>query len=206
MKDVTIIDRTNMLLRHSLHRLVKISCHTSEQINLKICTFRKGFFLKMKYSLMLFILVLTSSCRYFETEKISTETFYEEELKTIDWNEVDRYPAFSNCENLSEKPAQKTCFENTLSSHLRQTFSNHSAIAVNDLNDTVKLAFSVSNSGKLEVTHIKIDSTTNAEFPLLGEWFTEGIDTLDNVSPAYKRGIPVATQFILPIIIRTKEL
>lgn len=160
----------------------------------------------MKYSLMLFILVLTTSCQYFETEKISTETFYEEELKTIDWNEVDRYPAFSNCEDLSEKPAQKTCFETTLSNHLRQTFVNHSASAVHDLNDTVQLAFSVSKSGKLEVRHIKIDNTTKSEFPLLEAWFTEGIDTLGNVSPAYKRGIPVATQFTLPIIIRTKEL
>ena len=160
----------------------------------------------MKYLKILLILLLTSSCQYFETEKISTETFFEEEIKAIDWNEVDKYPAFSNCEKLNEKTDQKSCFENTLSNYLRKTFSNHNAIAIHDLNDTVQLKFSISNKGKLEVTSIKMDSVTQAEFPSLKEWFKQGIDTLTLVSPAYKRAMPVATQFTLPIIIRTQNL
>ena len=160
----------------------------------------------MKYLKILLILLLTGSCQYFETEKISTETFYEEEIKAIDWNDVDKYPAFSNCEKLNEKVDQKSCFENTLSQHLRKTFTNNNAIAVHDLNDTVQLTFSISNKGKIEVTSIKMDSVTQVEFPSLEAWFIQGIDTLTLVSPAYKRAMPVATQFTLPIIIRTQNL
>ncbi len=156
--------------------------------------------------LILLLLLITGSCGYFETEKISTETFYQEELKAIDWKEVDQYPAFPSCENLTEKPSQKTCFENTLSAHLRRSFGKHSASTVRDLNDTVKLAFSINNKGKLKVTNIVIAPSIEQEFPLLNSWLLEGIDTLHPVAPAYKRGIPVATQFTLPIIIKTKEL
>jgi len=161
----------------------------------------------MKKGLLFFLFFVgLNSCSLFETDKITTETFYEEELKTIDWKDVDRYPAFSNCENLSEKRAQISCFENTLSEYLRQTFGNHNAIAIRDLNDTVHLAFSINNIGKLEVLSIKIDSIVKLEFPLLESWFREGIDTLQSIAPAYKRGIPVATQFTLPIVITTKSL
>ncbi|WP_121906397.1 hypothetical protein [Ulvibacter antarcticus] len=161
----------------------------------------------MKYPwLLLCFCILSSSCRYFETEKISTETFYEEELQTIDWKEVDQYPAFEECENLSEKNIQKSCFENTLSSHLRQAFDKHKAVAIRDLNDTVSLAFSIDNKGKLHVTSIKMPATVQIEFPLLNSWLMEGIDTLKPVAPAYKRGVPVATEFTLPIVIKTTDL
>jgi hypothetical protein len=70
----------------------------------------------------------------------------------------------------------------------------------------VKLAFSINNKGKLLVTNIVIAPSIQQEFPQLNSWLLEGIDTLHPVAPAYKRGIPVATQFTLPIIIKTKEL
>ena len=158
----------------------------------------------MKQVFFLLLIILTNSCGYFETEKISTETFYQEELETIDWKEVDQYPAFLKCEKLTEKPLQKTCFENTLSSHLRESFSKHNATAIRDLNDTVKLAFSIDNKGKLKVRNIEMTASIRDAFPELKSWLLEGIDTLNAVAPAYKRGVPVATQFTLPIVIRTK--
>lgn len=160
----------------------------------------------MKYIQIILLLVVTTSCQFFETEKVSTETFYKEELKTIDWKEVDQYPVFSECETSTEKAMQKRCFEQTLSDHLRQSLKNHNAIALHDLNDTVKLAFSIANTGKLMVTNINMPPSIEMEFPLFHDWLLEGIDTLHPVAPAYKRGIPVATKFTLPIIIKTNNL
>lgn len=148
---------------------------------------------------------MTTSCQYFETKKVSLETFYKEELKTIDWKDVDQYPAFPKCESFTEKREQKSCFENTLSSHLRQVFINHNAIAVRDLNDTVIVKFTISNIGKLSILEIQKTETINTEFPTFNHWLEESIDTLNPVSPAYKRGIPVETQFTLPIIIKTSS-
>jgi len=149
---------------------------------------------------------MANSCQYFETDKISKETFYQEELKTIDWKDVDQYPTFPKCESFTEKAQQKRCFENELSTHLRQTFINHNAIALRDLNDTIAVKFTISNKGKLSIMEMQITETLKAEFPLLPRWIEESIDTLRPVAPAYKRGIPVATQFVLPIIIKTNSL
>lgn len=160
----------------------------------------------MQHFKFLLLLFLACSCQFFETEKIGSETFYQEELKSIDWRDVDQYPSFANCENTTEKAQQKSCFENTLANHLKQAFGRHKAIAVHDLNDTVKLSFSIDNRGKLKVNSVNMSATLEMEFPFLDQWLMESIDTLQPVAPAYKRGIPVATQFTLPIIIKTEDL
>ena len=53
---------------------------------------------------------------------------------------------------------------------------------------------------------MQITETIKTEFPLLPRWIEESIDSLHPVAPAYKRGIPVATQFVLPIIVKTNSL
>lgn len=160
----------------------------------------------MQHFKILLLLFLACSCQFFETEKIGSETFYQEELKSIDWKDVDQYPSFTNCENNTEKSQQKSCFENTLANHLRQAFGKHTSTTVRDLNDTVTLSFSIDNKGKLMVDNVKMTAVLEMEFPLLNQWLIESIDSLQPEAPAYKRGIPVATQFTLPIIIKTEDL
>lgn len=160
----------------------------------------------MKKCLVYILCVISmSSCRYFETEKISKEAFLEEELKSITWNEIDQYPVFSNCESLIEKASQKSCFETTLTSLLYQAIPTDEIKVTDDINDTVNLYFSISNKAELSIIEIKMDSVTKAHLPLLETWFLESINDLNLIAPAYKRGIPVATNFILPVVIQTEN-
>jgi hypothetical protein len=158
----------------------------------------------MKYIFLFFsLLFLATSCQYFETEKVSSEKIYEEEIKTIDWKEVDRYPSFSNCENTLEKPAQQDCFINTISSQVYKSLNHEGIVATREIYDTIKVNFEVSSTGVLSIIEIKIDTLLQKEFPNLDAWLLQSIDSLNPVAPAYKRGIPVKTQFTLPVIIRT---
>lgn len=150
------------------------------------------------------ILILTTSCQFFETEKISKETFFEEEINAINWNEVDQYPVFSECENETEKLKQKECFESTLSSQLYQSIPIEKIVVSKDLNDTIFLAFTVSIEGELTVNNIVIDSVLQQELPSFESYILQSIDSLQPIAPAFKRGIPVQTTFSLPIIIKTK--
>lgn len=149
------------------------------------------------------LLFLATSCQFFETEKVSSEEIFDQEIKTIDWKEVDRYPSFSNCENALEKPEQKDCFINTISSHLYRSISHDNMVAVRDIYDTVHVKFEVDNNGQLSILQIKMDSLLQKDFPDLSEWIVQSIDSLRPVAPAYKRGIPVKTQFTLPVIVKT---
>lgn len=155
------------------------------------------------WSKLIFILLLVSSCQYFETEKVSSEEIYKEEMGTIDWKDVDNYPSFINCENALEKTDQRECFINTISSQLYRSISNEGMVAVRDVYDTVKVKFEVSRKAELSIREIKMDTLLQKEFPNLEKWLLQSIDSLQPVAPAYKRGIPVKTQFTLPVIIKT---
>ena len=159
----------------------------------------------MKRLKFLLILLLATSCQFFETDKISSDTFYEEEIKTIDWDQVDRYPAFSNCEQFSEKEEQKKCFETTLSSYVHEFVAGKNLVTQSDLNSTIQMNFTISNLGEISNLSIVMDSTIQKKIPRLKEWLTHSIDSLPKLLPAYKRGIPVETKFQLPVLIESEK-
>ncbi|MFC7356474.1 hypothetical protein ACFQO1_02140 [Jejudonia soesokkakensis] len=154
--------------------------------------------------LLLGIIFLLSSCQFFETEKIPSETFYAEELETIDWHEVDRYPLFKDCEESSEKEIQKRCFEAILTTKMYQSISDQSLIASQKIIDTLYLTMLVSQEGALSITELKIDSVTRRDFPKLEAMILSAVDSMQLVAPAYKRGIPVRTQFTLPVVLQSE--
>lgn len=159
--------------------------------------------MKYKYLAILWSLFLVS-CQFFETEKISSETFYEEELKAINWEDVDQYPAFSVCEEFTEKQEQKHCFETTLNRIIHQTLESKNIVTGKDINSTVLLAFNISNTGEISTLNIEMDTMIEKEIPLLRQWLVESIDSLPKAAPAYKRGIPVNTKFTLPLVIKSE--
>ena len=163
-----------------------------------------GFSIK-KTLYLIFVSIGISSCQFFETEKISSETFLEQEINSITWNEVDRYPTFQECEGVSGKLETKSCFETTLIKHLHQSIQSENTIVSNDINETIVIDFMVNEKGVLSISNIKIDSVLNNQLPLLEDKIIHGLDSLQPIAPAYKRGIPVKTTFKLPIIIKTNS-
>ena len=159
--------------------------------------------MKRKYLAILLSLFLVS-CQFFETEKISSETFYEEELKAINWEDVDQYPAFSACEEFTEKKEQKHCFETTLSQYVYQTIESKNIVTGQDISSRVLLTFNISNTGEISNLNIEMDTVIEKEIPFLRQWLEECIDSLPQAAPAYKRGIPVNTKFTLPLVIKSK--
>src|SRR5690554_1163520 len=91
--------------------------------------------------LFVFLIVLTASCQFFETEKVSSEQIYEEEIQAINWTEVDTYPSFSNCEDSFEKQDQRDCFINTINTHLFKSISQKNLLASSELADTIFVDF-----------------------------------------------------------------
>lgn len=160
----------------------------------------------MKHLWILLLVICCSSCQFFETEKISAETFYEEEMAALDWREVDQYPAFQNCNSITEKSGQKSCFETSLSQQLQEAIALHKQKVVYDLLDTLHLKFTISKEGRIISDTIVLDSLVRLALPELESRLNQGISNLPTVSPAQKRGVPVTTQFTLPIILTTKSL
>ena len=143
------------------------------------------------------------SCEYFETKKISSETFVKDEIKSINWRDVDQYPIFKNCELISKKEQQKSCFEATLSSYIYLSIKVEETVVTTDLNETLTIDFIIDEKGKLMITSMIIDSLIRAQIPLLEKNIKRSMDSIQLIAPAYKRGIPVKTSFQLPMEIKT---
>lgn len=154
----------------------------------------------MKRFLFVLLIILTS-CDYFQAKKVSSEQLLEEEIQAINWNDVDDYPTFSDCENLSSASEKKACFENYLHDLLVSNLSQQTIVVTDDVSDTVTLKIHIDKTGQFSVLNIDMDSMTKAQIPELDSILRHSFDSLPKIYPALKRSQQVATEFSLPVIV-----
>ena len=148
--------------------------------------------------------MLLQSCQYLEKKVPNEKELLDKQIKEINWNEVDEYPSVANCEKLTNATQRKQCFFEFLTATIQQKLSIDTLSTMFPKLDTIEVKVTVFPNANLEFEPqfpkdsvaydtIKIDSILRArliDFP--------------KVNPAIKRGIPVKTQFVLPVIIRSE--
>ena len=154
----------------------------------------------MKLFLLVFFILLTS-CDYFQSKKVSTEQLLEEEMQAINWNDVDDYPTFSDCDELSTNQEKKTCFETYLYDLLTSHLKHQKIVVTEDVSDTVILKIHIDKTGHFSIKNIDMDSMTKAQIPQLDSILRHSFDSLPKIYPALKRSQQVATEFSLPVIV-----
>lgn len=156
----------------------------------------------MKKALALLLLSFCYSCQYLEKKVPSEKELLDKQMKEINWTEVDEYPSIGDCEKLTDAAQRKQCFFDFLTATIEQKLAIDTLATMFPKLDTIEVRVTVLPDATLEFhpefpkdsvayDTIKIDSILRArlvDFP--------------KVNPALKRGIPVKTQFILPVIIK----
>lgn len=160
----------------------------------------------MKYVLLFLFLPVFSSCQLFENKKVDAQTYFENEIQTINWEQIDSYPELTGCSKVIDQQESKSCFENKLVAHVGNSIASRSMKTVYPIQDTIVVHFKISEKASISVLQVKMDSVVKSNFPKMERWIVEGIDSMQLVAPAYKRGVPVKTQFTLPIVLNTKDL
>lgn len=135
----------------------------------------------------------------------SEKELLDKQIKEINWKEVDEYPSIIDCEKLTDADQKKQCFFEFLTATIQQKLSV----------DTLKVLFP-----KLDTIEVKVTVNPDASMQFEPQFpkDTVAYDTIKidsilrlklvdfpKVNPAIKRGIPVKTQFILPVIIKTEK-
>ncbi len=150
------------------------------------------------------MLILLQSCQYFEKEVPNEKELLDKQMKEINWNEVDEYPSVADCEKLTDANQRKQCFFDFLTATIQQKLASDTLSTLFPKLDTIEVKVTVLPNATLEFEPqfpkdsvaydtIKIDSILHVrlvDFP--------------KVNPAIKRGIPVKTQFVLPVIIKSE--
>ncbi|MBK0370555.1 hypothetical protein [Flavobacterium agrisoli] len=158
----------------------------------------------MKQFYFFILLIFTASCQYFDKQVPDEKELLQKELKSINWKEVDEYPSVTNCDQISDKKLRQQCFFETMAQLIQEKLNIDTLSILYPELDTIEVKVTVFPNATMQFEPqfpkdsvaydtIKIDSILHSrllDFP--------------KVNPAIKRGIPVKTQFILPVIIKSE--
>ncbi len=150
-------------------------------------------------------LLILCSCEWLATPESKTQQLVEDELRGIDWNDVDQYPLFGSCDETASKTDQRQCFESTLMQNLGMRLQDFNFTSETDLQSVVYIDFLVEATGEIQVVEMQNDSALQSQIPEFREIIIRSLRNMPRPAPALKRGIPVRSRFRLPLEITTKK-
>ncbi|MBC8768273.1 hypothetical protein H4O18_09740 [Arenibacter sp. BSSL-BM3] len=147
---------------------------------------------------------LFTSCDWFTSNEEKTQELVNEEMRNINFNEVDRYPLFEDCDEMMDKSGQLDCFQNTLLSQYTETLEDFEFQFVSDINTSIYVDFLVDYKGEISVLEVQRNEDIENQIPEFRSIITQSLKELPPLSPALKRGVPVSSKFRIPIIVNSK--
>jgi hypothetical protein len=158
----------------------------------------------MKKIAAFILLSLFSSCRYFEKQVPDEETLLKQRLQEINWKEVSSYPSIAECDTILDKKIKKECFFSSMARLVQEKLDIDTIAMLYPEMDTIQVKVTVFSNATLKFEpqmpndsvvydKVKIDSIIKAR-----------LTDFPKIEPAQKEGVPVTTQFILPVILDVK--
>lgn len=159
--------------------------------------------MQFKQFIALFLIyICCTSCDYFCKPVPSKEILLENELKSIDWNQVDQYPSIVECENIEDKSQRQQCFFEYLTSIIQQKLSQDTLPFRGVNMDTITVKVTVFPDATIDFEPQFPKDSVAYDIIKIDSLLTEKLKDFPRINPALKRGIPVKTQFILPVILK----
>jgi len=157
--------------------------------------------MKLRVIFLLFLAGFTASCQFFN---LDTKSMYQEVDTVVDFSVVDVSPSFAICDSIIDKAAKTACFRKTIHLQISKSLGAAPLVIKGPIDETVFVHVLIDKDGK--VTLKSIESTPELKEVLvdLDSLVQLSLQSLPTLFPAIKRGIPVATQYQLPIKIRVQ--
>ena len=158
----------------------------------------------MKKALALLFLIFISSCQYFGGEVPSKKELLDKELNAINWNEVDEFPSFSECDKIKDERMQKQCFFEFLTQTIQEKLTSDTLANLYPELDTIEVKVTVFPNSTMKFEPQFPKDSTAYDTIKIDSILKFRLVNFPKVNPATKRGLPVKTQFILPVIIKSE--
>lgn len=159
----------------------------------------------MKKAIALFLLLFCLSCQYFEKKVPSEKELLDKQMKTINWGKVDEYPSVSECEKLTDKSQREQCFFEFLTSTIQQKIGADSLTALYPKIDTIEVKVTIFPNATLQFEPQFPKDTVAYDTIKMDSILKARLVNFPKINPAIKRGLPVKTQFVLPVIIKSEK-
>jgi len=127
-------------------------------------------------------------------------------VKTVvDYSKVDISPSFKKCKGLPVK-AKTACFRKEINKRIQEYLIVHNFRTEEFINETILIDLLIDAEGVFRLKKITASNKINKQLPQLDSVLKSVIKKLPIIIPAFKRGIPVVSQYQLPIKIAIKEV
>ena len=152
-----------------------------------------------------FVLIgmLTNACSLFSSKEKRTQKLVAKEMEQIDWNTLDHYPLFVECDELMTAETQRSCFEESLVKKLSDGLSAYDLVLENQVSTVIYIDLLVDMEGKIKVVDMERNPDILAQIPDFNRMIQREVNELPKVEPALKRGVPVNVKFRIPIELNT---
>ncbi|MEQ6125339.1 hypothetical protein AAON49_14110 [Pseudotenacibaculum sp. MALMAid0570] len=150
---------------------------------------------------IIFVFCLTS-CDYFSfkrnknQEKINTE---------VDTTSVDTPPSFEVCNSIIDKEEKTDCFRKTIHKEISTSLSKQSIQVKKSVNETIEVVIVIQADNKAILKSLKASDILLKQIPDIKEKVEKSIQELPKILAATKRGIPVTSEYTLPIKIQLEN-
>lgn len=152
--------------------------------------------MRFRVIFLFLIVLLSTSCQFFNLDKKSD---LQEVDTVIDFSSVDSSPSFKVCDSLIEKNAKNDCFRKTIHKHIFESLAKQKLEAKNPINEIIQVVVVIDNKGIVIAREVVISDSLKITIPKIDSLIRVSILEMPKLFPAIKRGIPVATQYQIPI-------
>ena len=155
---------------------------------------------------LLFLLLAIQSCQYFDKQVPNEKELLEQELKKINWDEVDEFPSVLQCDTIKDAEIKRQCFFDYIAQTIQERIGIDTLRVEYPEIDTINVKITVNPDSSLQFeTQYPNDSIALADKTKIDSILTSRLSDFPKVEPAIKRGVKVKTQFVLPVIIKMEK-
>ncbi len=147
------------------------------------------------------LLMAACSCKEITGEVPVKAELLKEELRSIDWKQVDEYPSIAECDRQESKEQRRLCFFQVLTAAIQDKLNADTLPLRHPQLDTIKVKVTIYPDARMQFESIVPSDTLSPKSIRVDSILQARITDFPKVTPALKRGIPVRTQFILPVVV-----
>lgn len=168
------------------------------------CYFYSKYPVLKKISLFIFLFSL-NSCQFFDKKAPDGQELLEQELKKINWKEVDEFPTAFSCDSILDTELQKQCFFDNIIQNIQSRIGVDTLQIMYPEIDTINVKVTIHPDAKIQFETQMPKGTVSYNIAVIDSILQKKLSDFPRIEPAIKRGMKVKSQFVLPVVINVAE-
>lgn len=154
-----------------------------------------------KLILFIFLSIGMTSCQWTAKKLPDENSLLKEEIDKIDWTKVDSYPSVEQCDSLFDETDRKKCFFEFITQNLQLELGSDTITGEFDQLDTLKVLVTVQTDSRIKLELYNFPDSLKGKTTSINSLLKVKEQNFPVVQPATKRGVPVKSQFLIPLVL-----